>query len=211
MSAEDVRMTQAVAEIRTDLDAIQRKVTGPYPGRNDAFQRIFLALATLTEHLGRVEFDMEAYRQLKVSYRDTTEHLERLERALELSNKRGDAAADRITELERDLRLAWEVRDAYQFEKEQAEKERDEALEDLVAERDAKEAGRHLREAAEACAQELEEYRDEYQRLWHRDAARAKAAEEALREVLADDGNCTEDEPQDPSCPRCRARKLLSG
>jgi len=33
----------------------------------------------------------------------------------------------------------------------------------------------------------------------------------ALEAVLADDGNCTEDEPQDSSCPRCRARKLLNG
>jgi len=46
------------------------------------------------------------------------------------------ALTEHLERLERDLRLAWEVRDAYQFEKEQAEKERDEALEDLIA-RDA--------------------------------------------------------------------------
>ena len=127
---------------------------------------------------------------------------------------------EHLERLERDLRLAWEVRDAYQFEKEQAEHERDEEI----------------------------GYRDEYQRLWHRDAGRAEAAEARVREleereksqtglpylavpedhliranlriaeleaaleaVLTEGGNCTEDEPQDSSCPRCRARKLLGG
>lgn len=31
-----------------------------------------------------------------------------------------------------------------------------------------------------------------------------------LEAVLADDGNCTADEPQDPSCPRCKARAALA-
>ena len=36
------------------------------------------------------------------------------------------------------------------------------------------------------------------------------AAIRHLRAVLADDGNCTANESQDSSCPRCQARAFLA-
>lgn len=39
---------------------------------------------------------------------------------------------------------------------------------------------------------------------------RIELAKRHMQRVLADDGNCTADEPQDSSCPRCRARAFIN-
>jgi len=65
-----------------------------------------VALLALVERLERVERERDYIRNAHDTWKSVAE---RMERALELSNKRGDAAANRITELEQERDEAWQM------------------------------------------------------------------------------------------------------
>lgn len=81
---------------------------------------------------------------------------------------------------------------------------RAEAAEAQLAEAERERNAVRLR--AEGYADELADEQERRARV----EARLAEAREALELVLADDGNCTATEPQDSSCPRCKARKVLA-
>lgn len=94
-------------------------------------------------------------------------------------------------------------------------RERDEVLRDALPSLGANRRS-YAQRALERACEWLDENPDAWrgagelalEQEWRR---RVAVLEDALRGVLADNGNCTADEPQDASCPRCKARAVLSG